>query len=92
MRYIRSRVEQTMDPMTTITPNDRESIGLSMFLNNVSNFSILLTWFDNIYSFTQALVGYFDQLFVLVANISNKKGFVQISMESVVVYSYVNIT
>lgn len=92
MWNIRGSVEESVNTMTTITTHDGITMSLCVLLNNVTNFPVLFSRLDYCDGFTQTFISNFNQVLVLIAHITNEKGFVQITMKSIMVNRYIDVT
>lgn len=91
MGHIRCRMEQSMDAMSAITLDNRKTVRLGMFLDDVANIPVFLSGFNELDRFVQALVSDFHKILVLFADVPNEESFIEISVESSVVNCYVDI-
>ena len=91
MWHVWSSMKETMNTVTAIATNHAESIGLSVFLNNITNFFILFARFNNLDSTGQTLVRNFDEFLNLGLDITDEKCLVQITVKSAMIHGHVYV-
>ena len=91
MWHIRRSMKQSMDTMTTVTPDYRVTIRLSVLLNNISDLSVFLAWLDQLYSFLKTLPRNSHKFLSFFVDITDKQSFVQVSVKTFVVHSNIYI-
>lgn len=80
-----------MYSMTAIAAYNRESMSVSVLLDNITNLSILLTGFNNIDSFAETFMCHLHQILMLIADVAHEESLVQIAMESAMIYGYIDV-
>ena len=91
MGHVRSSVEQSMNSVAAVALDHAVPMGLYMFLDDISDFAIALSWLDNSDGLLKGLIRNFYQVLVLFRNISHEKCLIQITMKSLEVNGHIDI-
>jgi len=84
-------MEQFSDAVTAITSNNRESLGMSMLRDHISDFSIQCTWLNNLNGFLETFPSCVDQSDRVRIYVSDEEGFVKISVMSIEIRCNINV-
>jgi len=92
MRYVRRSVEETVNAVSAIAANYAKSVSLSVLLNDIADFLVLLARSHDLDGTRQTLVRDIDELFNLGLDITDEKCLVKIAVKAVMIDRHVDIT
>lgn len=80
-----------MDSVATVGFDYAIAMRLHMLLDDIADFTISFTWFDDGNGLLQRFIRYFNQILVLFGNIANEERFIQIAMETSMIDCHIDI-